>query len=48
MDNYFRTPDLIFSTSKIKNKEIRALVNKCIDKDPNNRLDINELQKEWN
>tara|TARA_Y100000004_G_C8915988_1_gene413101 strand:- start:93 stop:1073 length:981 start_codon:yes stop_codon:yes gene_type:complete len=48
MDNYFRTSDLIFSTSKIKNKEIRALVNKCIDKDPYNRLDINELQKEWN
>ena len=48
MDTYFKSNDLIMCTKKIRDKKIRTIVNKCIDKDPNKRLNIDTLLNEWN
>ena len=47
MDNYMKMEDVIFSTIKIKNIHLRTIINKCIDKDPNNRYNIDELYIDW-
>jgi len=47
MDNYMKMDNIIFSTSKIKNINLRIIINKCIDKDPNNRYTIDELYLDW-
>ena len=48
MKTYFQQEDLILSTKKIKSQTIKSLVNKCIDKNPQQRIDINELYNGWN
>ena len=40
---YFNTPDLIFSTQKVKSSKIRTVINKCIEKNLDLRWDIDEL-----
>ena len=45
---YFTKPDLIFSTEKIKDKKLRYIINMCIQKNPDNRWDINKLSGEFN
>lgn len=47
MKIYFKQDDLILSTKKIKSKTIQNIVNKCIDKNPEQRIDINELFIAW-
>ena len=47
MKTYFQQEDLIFNTNKIKSQIIQTLVNKCIDKNPEHRIDINELFAGW-
>ena len=47
MDSYMKMDHIIFSTSKIKNIQLRTIINKCIDKDPNNRYNIDELYMDW-
>ena len=44
---YFQSEDLILSTDKIKSKNIKSIINKCINKDMNKRIDINELFDAW-
>ena len=44
---YFNSPDFIFSTSKIKNKEIRHLVNMSINRNVEERWDIEMLSSEF-
>ena len=48
MNTYFKSEDLIMSTKKIKDRKVRSIVNKCIDKDPVKRFNINNLLDEWN
>jgi len=48
MDTYFNSEDLIMSTKKIKDIKVRSIVNKCIDKDPDERFNIDNLMNEWN
>tara|TARA_Y100000389_G_scaffold8259_1_gene7841 strand:+ start:129 stop:1259 length:1131 start_codon:yes stop_codon:yes gene_type:complete len=45
---YFTKPDLIFSTEQIKDKKLRYIINMCIQKNPDNRWDINKLSGEFN
>ena len=47
MKFYFQQEDLILSTNKIKSKNIQNIVNKCINKNPQERIDINELLIAW-
>ena len=47
LQNYFNNEQLIFSTTKIKNKKIRTIVNKSINRDDKLRYDIRSLHKEW-
>jgi len=48
IESYFNTYDSMFSTRKINNKEIRTIINNCINKDVAERWDINKLYNEWN
>jgi serine/threonine protein kinase len=48
MESYFNKDDSMFSTRKINNKEIRTIINNCINKDVAERWDINKLYNEWN
>lgn len=48
IESYFNTDDSMFSTRKINNKEIRTIINNCINKDVAERWDINKLYNEWN
>tara|TARA_Y100000741_G_C18246759_1_gene555811 strand:+ start:352 stop:1338 length:987 start_codon:yes stop_codon:yes gene_type:complete len=48
MHNYFNSDDLIFSTKNLKNKDLRTIVNWCIEKDSSKRWNINKLDTEWN
>ena len=48
MENYFNADDLMFSTKEINNKEIRTIINNCINRDVSERWDINKLYNEWN
>ncbi len=45
---YFKTPDLFFSTRKVKEKNLRSLINHCIEKNPELRWDINAVSKFMN
>ena len=47
MDSYMKMEHIIFSTSKIKNIQLRTIINRCIDKEPNNRYTIDELYIDW-
>ena len=47
MKTYFSQQDLILSTNKIKSKHVKSIINKCIDKNPKLRIDINELFSAW-
>tara|TARA_B100001093_G_C26517411_1_gene880234 strand:- start:101 stop:799 length:699 start_codon:yes stop_codon:yes gene_type:complete len=47
MKFYFQQEDLILSTNKIKSKNIQNIVNKCINKNPQERIDINQLLIAW-
>ena len=47
MKTYFQQDDLILSTNKIKSKHVKSIINKSIDKNPNKRIDINELYSAW-
>ena len=47
MKTYFEQDDLILSTNKIKSKHVKTIINKCIDKNPIKRIDINELYSAW-
>lgn len=47
MKTYFSQQDLILSTNKIKSKHVKSIINKCIDKNPKVRIDINELFSAW-
>tara|TARA_B100000085_G_scaffold275962_1_gene294490 strand:- start:7110 stop:8099 length:990 start_codon:yes stop_codon:yes gene_type:complete len=47
LKNYFNNEELIFSTIKIKNKKIRTIINKCINKNDKDRIDINLLHQDW-
>lgn len=48
IESYFNKDDSMFSTKKINNKEIRTIINNCINKDVAERWDINKLYNEWN
>lgn len=48
IESYFNKDDSMFSTRKINNKEIRTIINNCINKDVAERWDINKLYNEWN
>lgn len=48
IESYFSKDDSMFSTKKINNKEIRTIINNCINKDVAERWDINKLYNEWN
>ena len=43
MNIYFKNQDMIFSTSLVKNKRFKSIVNNCIEKDINKRWTIKEL-----
>lgn len=47
MTTYFEMDDIVFSTQKVKNKVLRTIINKCIDKTPANRFNINDLYEYW-
>ena len=47
MDVYLRNEDMIFSTSLIKNKRFKSIVNNCIEKDINKRWTIKELSDDF-
>ena len=47
MNNYMKMEHIIYSTTHIKNINLRIIINKCIDKDPNNRYNIDELYVDW-
>lgn len=47
MDTYFNSSEFIFSTSKIKNKQIRHLVNMCINRNVEDRWNIETLSSEF-
>ena len=47
MNNYMKMEHIIYSTAHIKNINLRIIINKCIDKDPNNRYNIDELYVDW-
>ena len=47
MKIYFQSEDLILSTKKIKSKHVKSIINKSIDKNPKQRIDINELLVAW-
>tara|TARA_S200000501_G_scaffold345085_1_gene357433 strand:- start:35 stop:988 length:954 start_codon:yes stop_codon:yes gene_type:complete len=42
---YFKTPDLLFSTQKVKQKNLRTLINHCIEKNPKLRWNIDAVSK---
>jgi len=42
---YFRTADLFFSTRKVKEKNLRSLINHCIEKNPELRWDVHTVSK---
>lgn len=44
---YFNSPEFIFSTEKIKNKQIRYVVNMCIQRNTHERWDIERLAREF-
>lgn len=44
---YFNSPEFIFSTDKIKNKQIRYIVNMCIQRNIEERWDIDTLAVEF-
>ena len=43
MEVYFKNEDMIFSTSLIKNKKFKSIVNNCIEKDISKRWRIKDL-----
>tara|TARA_Y100000389_G_C17459154_1_gene520366 strand:+ start:164 stop:1147 length:984 start_codon:yes stop_codon:yes gene_type:complete len=47
MKYYMNMKHIVFSTSKIKNIKLRNIIDKCIDKCPTNRYNIDELHSEW-
>jgi len=48
IDTYFRQPDLLFSTSLVRNKQFRSIVNNCIEKNKEKRWDIDKVSKNFN
>jgi serine/threonine protein kinase len=47
MKIFFDMSDVIFSTRKVANKELRKIVNKCIDKNAEERYTIDDLYIMW-
>ena len=44
---YFSTPDLILSTEKIRSKDIKSIINKCIDTQATRRYSSDKLFNAW-
>ena len=40
-------PDLILSTEKIRSKDIKSIINKCIDKQATRRYSSDKLFNAW-
>ena len=47
MTNFMNMEHVVFSTNKIRNESLKTIIDKCIDKDPRNRYNINELYFAW-
>jgi len=48
IQTYFEKEDLLFSTKPVSNKNIRFIINMCIQKNPSMRWDIHKLFTEFN
>ena len=44
---YFTNTDLLFSTKLVKDRKLRSIINKCIEKDYKERWDINALSTNY-